>query len=115
MVKPIDESRPHKIIDRPHEYRVIRLDLQIDHNHRENTFLDLTLLRKDVVRRLRFLRPTNLIIDEGFPEPTNGMQILDIRHKQWDDVKVQVTDFEGASHGAITFLAADVIDLDTDA
>ena len=39
------------------------------------------------------------------------MKILDISKRQWQDLGVAVLDFE-ASHGAITFWAKDVMDLD---
>jgi hypothetical protein len=34
-----------------------------------------------------------------------------VQDRQWEDLKVEVADFE-ASHGSVTFCAADVIDLD---
>lgn len=101
----------HTIIDRPHEYDIVRFDLHNDPLDCRNSYLDLTLQRHHVIRRLRFLRPTRIVIEEGFPAATNGMVILDIRDRQWDDLRVEVTDFE-ASHGKVTFLAADVVDLD---
>ncbi len=101
----------HPIIDRPHEYDILRFDLHNDPLDCRNTYLDLTLRRQHVVRRLRFLRPQRIVIEEGFPASTRGMVILDIRDRQWDDLRVEVTDFE-ASHGKLTFVAADVIDLD---
>jgi len=101
----------HPIIDRPHEYKISRFDYHNDLDEPRNSFIDLTLRRDDSERRLRFLRPQRLVIDEGFPSPTGGMIILDIRDRQWEDLRVEVADYE-ASHGSVTFCAADVIDLD---
>ena len=42
--------------------------------------------------------------------PTRGMIILDVRHWQWEDIGVQVADFE-ASHGSVTFYAAEVMEV----
>ena len=76
-----------------------------------DSYIDLHLSRGNEMRRLRFLRPRSLRIDEGFPEPTHGMMILVVSSKGWEDVKVEVGDFE-ASHGSVCFYAADVFDLD---
>ena len=104
----------HPIIDRPHEYDITRFDYHIDPDEPRNSFIDLTLRRGSAERHLRFLRPQKLVIDEGFPSPTRGMIILDIRDRLWEDLRVEVADFE-ASHGSVTFYAADVIDLDAPA
>lgn len=108
------DSPVHPIVERPHEFDIVRLDYHNDPNDSRNSFLDLTLKRDATVRRLRFLRPQRLVIEEGFPASTRGMIILDIQHRQWDDLRVEVADFE-SSHGSITFCAAQVIDLDADA
>lgn len=104
------DSPIHPIIDRPGQYKIVRLDFNRDLNDARNSYLDLSLHRDGVTRRLRFLRPQRLVIEEGFPAATHGMIILDIRHRQWDDLRVEVADYE-ASRGAITFCAADVIEL----
>ena len=101
----------HPIIDRPHECEITRFDYHNDPDEPRNSFIDLTLRRGASERHLRFLRPERLVIDEGFPSPTHGMIILDIRDRQWNDLRVEVADFE-SSHGSVTFCASDVIDLD---
>lgn len=111
MAATYGDSPIHPILDRAHEFEIVRFDLNRDVDDPRNDFLDLTLRREKDVRRLRFIRPRSIKIEEGFPAPTGGMVILDIRHRQWEDVTVKVADFE-ASNGAVTFYAADVIDLD---
>lgn len=111
MADKWDGSPIHPIIHRPHEYEIVRLDYHHDLNYRLGSFLDLTLSRGGVTRRLRFFQPQRLVIEEGFPSSTHGMVILDISHRQWDGLRVEVADFE-ASCGSITFCAAKVIDLD---
>ena len=111
MADTWDDRPIHPIIDSPHEYEIVRLDYHIDPDDSHNSFLDLVLRRGASTRRLRFFRPQRLVIEEGFPSSTHGMIILDIRDKQWDDLQVEVADFE-ASLGSITFCAAEVIDLD---
>ncbi|HTN74006.1 MAG TPA: hypothetical protein VL096_02120 [Pirellulaceae bacterium] len=113
MSNSLNDSPNHPIIDRPHEYQIIRLDYHNDIADWRLSFLDLTLQRETTIRRLRFLRPQRLVIEEGFPVSTHGMQILDIRHRQWDGLSVEVINDEPIS-GAITFCAAEVIDLDGD-
>ncbi len=101
----------HPIIDSPHEYEIVRFDLHNDPLDSRNSYLDLVLQRQHTIRRLRFLRPQRIMIEEGFPAATHGMIILDIRDRQLDDLRVEVADFE-ASRGSIQFVAADVTDLD---
>jgi hypothetical protein len=105
------DSPDHPIIDRPHEYEIVRFDFHNDPRDGRNSYLDMTLQKETVVRRLRFFRPRRLVVEDGFPAHTHGMMILDIRERQLDDLRVEVADFE-ASHGRVTFFAADVIDLD---
>ncbi|MGC4002577.1 MAG: hypothetical protein QM811_05300 [Pirellulales bacterium] len=92
------DSPIHPILDRPHEYEILRFDYHNDPRDHCTSYLDLTLSRQSTIRRLRFLRPQRLVIEEGFPATTNGMIILDIRHRQWENLKVEVADFE-ASQG----------------
>ena len=91
-----DGSPIHTIIDRPHEYDIVRFDLHNDPVDYRNSYLDLTLRRQQVVRRLRFLRPQRIVIEEGFPVTTRGMVILDIRDRHWDDLRIEVADFEAS-------------------
>lgn len=105
------DSPNHPIIDCPSSYRIVRLDFHIEPDDYRKSFIDLTLERGGEVRHLRFVGPQSLVIEEGFPMWTGGMVIRDIRERQWDDLKVQVDDFE-ASGGNLKFYAADVIDLD---
>jgi hypothetical protein len=65
-----------------------------------------------MVRRLWFWSPQQLQIEEGFPRPTHGMAILDVRARGLDGLAVWVTDFE-ASRGQINFWAREVIDRDS--
>ena len=108
------DSPIHPIVDRPHEFDIIRLDYNNDPLDSRNSYIDMTLKRDESIRHLRFLRPQRLVIEEGFPASTGRMIILDILHRQWDDLRVEVADFE-ASHGSLSFCAAEVIDLDANA
>lgn len=101
----------HPIIDKPWEYQVVRFDYQRDPADPADSFVDLTLTRGKVTRRLRFRDPRDLEIEKGFPTPTGGLVILDVNSRQLEGIGVQVTDFE-ASGGAFRFWARDVIDLD---
>ncbi len=92
------------------QYDIVRFDYNADPEDCANDFLDLILRKGHVTRRLRFLQPSGLKIEEGFPASTHGMIILDISHRQWDRKRIEVADFE-ASHGAVTFYADEVIEI----
>lgn len=111
---PYDGDPDHPIIDRPWEYEILSLCYHNDAKDWRASYLDLTLARGSIVRRLRFLAPQDFAIEKGcFPQSTRGMCILDVRHRQLGYINVRVADFEG-TRGAVTFWARDVIDLDTD-
>jgi len=102
----------HPILERPWEYEIIELCYHNDPGDWRKSHVDLTLRRGEAVRRLRFLAPQDFEVERGcFPRPTGGMCILDVRHRQLEEIGVRVADFEG-SHGAVTFWAREVIDLE---
>ncbi len=107
----MSEDPNHAIIDRPFEYRILSMRYSTRRDGQE-PFLDLEVCRGEVIRRLRFWSPQELEIEKGFPEPTGGMVILDVRSRQMEGLGVRVSDIE-ASWGSITFWARDVVDLDT--
>jgi len=106
-----DDDPDHPIIERPYEYDILLFCYHIDPENDRNSYLDLTLRRGPTVRRLRFLAPQDLEIEKGFPQPTRGMRILNVRRRQLDGLGVMVEDFE-ASSGRVTFWAREVRDLD---
>jgi hypothetical protein len=101
----------HPIVDRPWEYDVVGFNYQLSPPDCDEPYIDLTLRKGTLVRRLRFLSPRNLKIDEGFPFFSHGMVILDVSARQLDELNVWVHDFE-ASPGGVTFWARTVVDLD---
>lgn len=103
----------HPILDQAWQYDIIRFDLQWKHEDWRSSHLDLWLRRGEELKRLRFVCPTAIRIDEGFPEPTRGMVILDVRHWGWEDVAVAVRNFEN-SRGGLSFNAKDVYELGGD-
>ena len=109
MSNTYGDSPIHPIIERPHTFDIVRFEYHCE--DMLGTHLDLTLKRGDEVRRLRFMNPQSLRIGEGFPQSTHGLVILDIRHRQWEGLGVEVDDCEN-SNGSITFVAAEVVDLD---
>lgn len=107
----LNKDPDHPIIDQPWQYSIVDFHVHADSDTGES-FIDMTLRREGVQRRLRFLDPQNIVIDEGcFPQPTGGMQILDVSHRQLDGLTVEVGDFENEG-GAVTFCARQVVDLD---
>jgi hypothetical protein len=112
---PHDGDPDHPIIERPWEYAIRSLCYHNDPEGWHTSHLDLTLVRGDTIRRLRFLAPQGFAVEKGcFPQPTGGMCILDVRHRQLEDIGVRVADIE-ATRGAVTFWAREVIDLGDDA
>jgi len=109
----IEREPDHPIIDKPWQYDIAEFRYHVDPEDRWASFIDLHLRRGTVVRRLRFVGPQSLKIETGFPDATGGMCILDIRERQWEGLTVEVADFE-ATYGAITFVARNVIDLDSE-
>ena len=104
------EDPNHPIIERPFEYRVTGFAFHRALDDSIESYADLTLQRDDVIRRLRFLGPQSISIEEGFPNGS-GMFIADVRHRGLEGLGVRVDDFE-SSGGAIRFWARTVIDLD---
>ena len=77
----MERDPDHEIIDRPHEYRIadLRYSAGLDG---EEAFVDLELRKESTVRRLRFWSPQQFEIEPGFPLPTHGMLILDVRRRR---------------------------------
>lgn len=107
----MDKDTVHPIIDSPHNFDIISFHYEIDIHDPLDSYIDLTLKKDSVIRRLRFYGPRDLEIEKGFPKATRGMEILDVRERQLADIGVWVADFEN-SHGSITFWAKTVVDLD---
>jgi hypothetical protein len=106
----IHKDPDHPIIDRPWEYEIIGFNFVCPEGGDE-PYVDLTLRKEQIVRRFRFFGPRQIQIEEGFPRPTHGMYISDVRSRGLEAIGVRVGDFE-ASEGAVRFWARDVIDLD---
>jgi hypothetical protein len=100
----------HPILDKAREYAIGAMHYHVGLDGGES-YIDLDLHRGGVVRRLRFSSPQQLEIEVGFPVPTGGMVILDVRRRGLEGLGVWVSDVE-CSHGAITFWARDVLDRD---
>ncbi len=103
-------EKDHKIIEKPWDYNISSFLYNCSSENLLEHYIELVLTKDDISRKLRFIAPKQLKIEEGFPSPTHGMEILDIRERGMEDVNVYVGDFE-ASHGAITFYAKEVIEI----
>ena len=100
----------HPIIEAPHTYDIVEFKYVVAQDFEEQSYIDLTLQKDTIKRFLRFYEPSELKIDKGFPWPTRGMEILDVKERQMANIGVWVHDFE-SSNGSITFYAKSVIDL----
>ena len=94
---------------RPFEYSIVSFHFERDLEDWRSSYFDLTLRKDDIVRRLRFLSPSNIRIADVWNN--GGMVILDISARQLDSLNVEVANFENAT-GSIELYARDVIDLD---
>ena len=101
----------HPIIENPWEYRIIDFHYVCEAGDILEHYIDLSLKKDSVVRKLRFYGPRNLVIEQGFPSSTHGMEVLDVSTRGQEDIGVEVSDFE-ASLGSITFVAKKVVELD---
>lgn len=97
----------HAVLHTPHEYDVVDFRYFVDRNEPERSFIDLTLEKDGDAVALRFWKPINLIIEQGFPAATGGMVFYDVSSYHLEDIGVEVADFE-ASNGSITFSAKSV-------
>ena len=104
----------HPIIEKLWEYQIVDFHYHYDQEDWTKSYVDMSLAKSSITRRLRFWSPRGLKIEHGFPMPTGGMEIQDVRHRQMQDIGVHVGDFE-ASSGAVTFWATDVEELDATA
>jgi len=101
----------HPVLAEPWTYELVAMHWKLDPRDDRDDYLDLTLRRGAEVRKLRFVRPQNIKIDQGFHGTLNGFVILDISNRQWDNLRVEVINFE--QDPGITFVASHVIDFDS--
>jgi hypothetical protein len=110
---PIDrtsrEDPRHPIIERPWQYRIV----SFSYVEGSEPYVDLALRKGDTTRRLRFLSPQGIEIENGFPSTTGGMCILDVQARGLEGIGVRLADFE-ASWGKVTLWARAVVDLDAE-
>jgi hypothetical protein len=98
------EDPEHPIVARAWEFEIVGLRLDKAPVDESEPFLDLTLVRGEERRILRFWSPADLEIERGGPVMTHGLMILDIRARGLDRLGVRVDDFEGC-RGSVRFVA----------
>lgn len=103
----MDNFKQHPIVDRPWEFRIVKFVFDSQSTDFSERFIELWLQKGMGVRKLKFFYPTQLMIEEGFPNPTHGMEILDIENQQMENINIRVSDFE-SSWGRLTFYAKSV-------
>lgn len=100
----------HNIIDKPFQYKIIGFIYNSFSEDNLENYIEMHLEKDYKIKRLRFHNPTKLKIEEGFPSATGGMEILDISSNGWENVNIEVGDFE-SSNGSIKFYAKTVIEV----
>lgn len=94
----------HPILESPLEYDIVQLLLRC--GDVAEPFIDFTLARASVRRRLRFIGPRVLQVGKAFEEFPRGLEIRDISARAIGGLNVHV---EGAQ-GALSFWAKMVIE-----
>ncbi len=107
-----EDSRDHPIIDRPWEFEIRYFAYSCDPDRWLESYIDMTVVRGDSIRRLRFTAPQELEIANGFPVNTKGLRILDVSQSRMEDIAIRVECFE--MDGVISFWAKSVEDLDVE-
>jgi hypothetical protein len=102
--------KDYKVIDKPWEYRITKFIYECRSDDILEHYIEIRLEKGNEVKLLRFSGPRNLKIEEGFPHPTGGMEIIDVSTNGLEAINIHVNDME-ASNGAITFWAKDVIEI----
>ncbi len=106
------EETYHPILNRPWEYSIQeihwgRLD-PVD----DGLCLDITFVKGEQRRRLRFLSPSDVKIELlSCPQQCGEMILRDIRDRGWEGRAVQIAE-GGASGSPVLLYAKEVIDLD---
>ena len=83
----------HPIVHAPWTYEVTDLHYHGMPWDEGGSFLDLTLTKNLETVNLRFFRPTDLRINEGFPTQL-GLYISDVSANGWEGISIEVGDFE---------------------
>ena len=108
----MQEADPaHSILACPWQYSIVGLSFHRTLDHSEEAYLDLTLQRESVVRRIRFFGPRDLCVERGFEQDGAGLYISDVRQRGLDALGVRVGNDEPVS-GGVSFWARTVVDLD---
>ena len=107
-----DGDPDHPILEKPWTYDIASIAYHHDLGDWRGSYVDLTLVRGPVVRRLRFLIPSDFEIEKGFPHGNPGLRILDVRRRQLEDINIRVDNVDEPSGGAVRFWAREVVDLD---
>lgn len=106
----LDQEMQHAIIEKPWEYRIVFFQYDCSSENFLEHSIELWLKKENTIKKLRFIAPSDLKIEAGFPNPTHGMEIMDIKKKGLENKNIWVRDFE-ASSGSITFYAQDVLEI----
>ena len=75
----------------------------IDWSCWKDSYIELSAIKDDQRRHLRFNGVSNLQIEEGFSGSLSGMIVVDIADRHWDVARIEVRNFE--QDPGITFLA----------
>lgn len=100
----------HPTFTNLYQYDIIGFTLECSYFDNTEYSLTNTFRKNNTIRVLKFLEPTQIEIEKGFPEPTGGFQILDITERQMENINIEVSDFE-SSYGVVNFYARDVIEV----
>lgn len=99
----------HPIVEHPHTYKLVYFSWSINPENFDQSYIDMHLRKSQELRKLRFIQPVEITIEYGFNGNTSGLEILDIKNRQLDSVRVEVRNSE--QDPGISFKALEVIEL----
>ena len=99
----------HPILEKPWEYKIVFFEYDCSSENFLEHAIELWLKKENTIKKLQFTAPSDLKIEACFPQPTHGMEILDIQERGLENKNIWVHDFE-ATLGSITFYARDVVE-----
>lgn len=79
----------HFILHESWSYRVIHIEYFVGRHHHER-YLDLTLQKEATLEKLRFLRPSQVRINDVAEAP---IEIVDIRGRGWEGLNLWITGY----------------------
>ena len=93
------------------QYRLTSFNYDCSSDNQEEHSIEIGFQLNNDVRKLCFEAPVRLKVEEGFPNITSRLEIIDVSSYQLENITVQVSDFE-LSEGGLCFYAKRVYEIE---